>query len=97
MDQMERDFIEIYDNMLSIQSFIPWVKSIWDEDSDYTKGYKILSDCRERLAERLNVPDYCDDEDLEEIMYALVRIEGALCRKMFYYTIAYAKRGYQLY
>ena len=97
MLDLEKDFLEIFNGMMGDQSEASWVRNIWREDGGYARGYAALRDARDRLARRLGSEACDDDRDLEQIMGALVDIQEDLCRKMFYYTVQYAQRGYRIH
>lgn len=97
MEKLEKDFQAIYDSMhgyLKKEYRIPWVKNVWEEETGFKLAYDDFWTVREHLCQRYGI-DW-DDEDLERIMNGIMNLDEDLCRRMFQYTIEYAKRGYQL-
>ena len=69
---------------------LPWVENEFEPGKPYHKNYNDMHDAYERLRERLGVGD--EDDDVEDIIRALLRNEELLCKKMFYYGMEYQKK-----
>ena len=96
MGTLEDDFNAIYEAMLGDSDRIPWVRNAWNDDTAIARGYETLWQCREMLAERLGIEDFAEDADLEAMMEAVSAIQKDLCRRMFYCTVRYAMKGYEV-
>ena len=93
----EDDFMAIYEAMTgSDNSEVPWVPNAWAEDTAFARGYELLRQLRESLALRLGIEDFCEDENMESIMDAVLMIQEDLCRRMFYCTLRYVLKGCKL-
>ena len=94
MRTLEAEFNAIYEAILGDSDRVPWVRNAWNDDTAIARGYETLWQCRQRLADRLEIADFSKDEDLESMMDAISQIQKDLCRRMFYCTLHYATRKY---
>ena len=96
MQTLEDDFRLIYEAIQGDHRLLPWVRNAWKDGTGFAEGYDILWQQREILAQRLGIEDFCEDENMEAMMNAVLMIQEDLCRRMFYCTIRYVLKGCKL-
>ena len=83
---MQEDFAEaVYLTLcgqLAASARIDGVEDAFREGSPCSQWYSLLLEARDRLLERLGVPD---DDDLEMMLVYQLMIQEALCHEMFHY------------
>ena len=97
MQELEKDFQKLYNSVngsLRQEFRVPWAGSVWEEETEYQKAYADFWTAREHLCQRFGI-DW-EDMDLELFMNGALALEEDICRRMFWCTIEYAKRGFQL-
>ena len=66
---------------------LTWVENEFVPGKPYHTNYNAMHDAYECLRDRLGVED--EDDDVEDIIRALLDNEELLCKKMFYYGTIY--------
>jgi len=92
MDKIKQDFQIIFDVVTgnAKKEEFKWAENAFVEGTNYNAAYAELWKARENLCRRFGI-DW-EDEDLERVMNAVLKLEKDLAWRMFCCGLSYAKK-----
>ena len=99
MDKLEEDFEAIYESMIGMlkpEYRLDWVEDAFVEGTVLYQSYERIWQAEDRICWRLGLECTIGDPDMGAILGGITTMKRDIGRRMFYLTLEYVKRGYQV-